>query len=174
LAPKGGTTVRVQDVMVSTPKSCRSETNLGDAAEMMWNQQCGILPILDSEQRVVGVVTDRDLCLALGTCARLPGDVTVGEVTTGKVYACKPDDDIHAALAAMKEKKVRRLPVLDARGKLAGILSMDDVVLHAQASRPGQDSELSAEDIVDTLRKVYEPALPQVMSKTAVSGKSLH
>jgi CBS domain-containing protein len=169
LAPRGGETVRVEDVMVRTPKSCRSDTNLGDAAEMMWNQQCGILPILDSDDRVLGVVTDRDVCLARGTCSRLPGDVTVGEVTTGKVYACTADDDIHAALATMREKKVRRLPVLNATGKLVGILSMDDVVLHAESCRPGKTSELTPEDVVDTLRKVYEPELLQVMSTTTAS-----
>jgi signal-transduction protein with cAMP-binding, CBS, and nucleotidyltransferase domain len=156
--------------MVGTPRGCRSDVPLSDAVEIMWNQQCGILPVLNSEQKVIGVVTDRDLCLTLGTCGRLPGDVTIGEVTSGKLYACQADDDIHEALATMKAKKVRRLPVLDAAGKLAGILSMDDVVLHTETRRPTRSRELTPEEIVDTLKKVYAPAVPEVVGKKAASG----
>jgi CBS domain-containing protein len=155
--------MKVRDVMVGTPVWCSYETNLGAAVERLWNQDCGILPIVNSEGKVTAVATDRDICIALGTRNRLPGEITVGEVTTGKLYSCKPDDDIRTALQTMGEKKVRRLPVVNAAGKLEGILSMDDVVLHADARNP----DLSYDEVVKTLKKLYRPQLPEKRAATA-------
>lgn len=58
--------MKVKDVMVGTPASCTTETNLGAAVEVLWNQNCGILPVVNEEEKVIGVVTDRDMCIALG------------------------------------------------------------------------------------------------------------
>jgi len=156
--------MKVQDVMMRTPVSCGPETNLGAAVEFLWNRNCGMLPIVDAQQKVVGVVTDRDLCVALGTRNRLPGEVTVGEATTGKVFSCKPTDDIHAALETMAKQKVRRLVVLNEQGTLEGILSMDDVVLHAETGKLGRTVDLSQAEIVEALRRVYGPQLPQIVT----------
>jgi CBS domain-containing protein len=155
--------MRVKDVMVGTPASCRWDANVGTAVEILWNRNCGILPVVNSEERVIGVVTDRDLCIALGTRNQLPGEIRVGEVATEKVFSCQPDDDIHTALATMGQEKVRRLPVINAAGKLEGILSMDDVVYHADASSARQRPELGYEDVVNTLKRLYGPQLPVVV-----------
>jgi CBS domain-containing protein len=157
--------MKVQDVMMRTPAFCSPETNLGAAVEILWNRNCGILPIVNTEQKVVGVVTDRDLCVALGTRNRLPGDIRVSEVASGNIYSCRPEDDIHAALETMAKQKVRRLAVVNKTGSLEGILSMDDVVLHAEAGGAGRATERSHAEIVDTLRQVYGPQLPQVISR---------
>jgi len=156
--------MKVQDVMIRTPAFCSPDTNLGAAVEILWNRNCGILPIVDPQARVVGVVTDRDLCIALGTRNRLPGDIEVSEVASGNVYSCKPEDDVHTALETMAKQKVRRLLVVNKTGTLEGILSMDDVVLHAGTGGAGRTDELSHAEIVDTLRQVYGPQLPQVIS----------
>ncbi len=158
--------MKVRDVMVGTPVWCSFETNLGAAVEKLWNQNCGILPIVNTQEKVTAVVTDRDICIALGTRHRLPGEITVGEVTTGKLYSCKPDDDIRTALQTMGEKKVRRLPVVNAAGKLEGILSMDDVVLHADAKNPG----LSDDDVVKTLKKLHGPQLPELVQQRTATA----
>jgi CBS domain-containing protein len=151
--------MKVIDVMTGTPFYCDPQTNLGSAAELLWNQNCGILPIVDN-QKVVGVVTDRDLFIALGTRNRLPGDITVGEVSSGRVHLCYADDDIHAALETMAREKVRRLPVIDRKGVLRGILSMDDMILRAEAPKPGARPDLSYEDVMRALRKIYSPETP--------------
>jgi CBS domain-containing protein len=151
--------MKVIDVMTGTPFYCSPHTNLGSAAELLWNQNCGILPIVD-DQKVVGVVTDRDLFIALGTRNRLPWDVTVGEVSSGKVHLCYADDDIHNALEIMAREKVRRLPVVNRKGILQGILSMDDIVLRAESRKPGVPPDVSYEDVVHTLRKIYSPETP--------------
>lgn len=162
--------MKVIDVMTGTPASCTLATNLGAAVELLWNHNCGILPVLDSQQKVVGVVTDRDLCIALGTRNRLPGEITVGEVTTGKVFACRPNDDIGTAMATMGQAKVRRLPVINSEGRLEGLLSMDDVVLHAKPGKLGSPGELPYDEVADTFKKIYEPAVPELMRKKGAAA----
>jgi signal-transduction protein with cAMP-binding, CBS, and nucleotidyltransferase domain len=106
------------------------------------------------------VVTDRDICIALGEGNRLPADIVAGEIATKKVFCCQANDHIRTALRTMGEAKVRRLPVVDIEGKLKGVLSMDDVVLHTEGFSPGHLLELSCLDVVDTLKKVYPPRPP--------------
>jgi signal-transduction protein with cAMP-binding, CBS, and nucleotidyltransferase domain len=159
--------MKVQDVMMGTPAVCGTETNLGAAVELLWNRNCGMLPIVDAQQKVVGVVTDRDLCVALGTRNRLPGDIKVGEIASGAVYSCRPGNDIHEALETMARQKVRRLVVVNEQGAPEGILSMDDVVLHAEAGGAGRTAELSQAEVVETLRRIYGPQLPELIHRAA-------
>lgn len=159
--------MKVKDVMMRTPAFCSPETNLGAAIEMLWTRNCGMLPIVDAKKKVIAVVTDRDLCVALGTRNRLPGQIAVGEVASGEAYTCCDEDDIHEALQEMARNRVRRLPVINKEGVLEGILSMDDVVLHAVAGAWGRSAELSDEDVVKTLRQIYGPRLPQVVPARA-------
>jgi CBS domain-containing protein len=158
--------MKVEDVMMRTAASCSRETNLGAAVEILWNRNCGILPVVNAELKVIGVITDRDICIALGTRNRLPGEITVGELASGKLCACRPEDDIRSALALIAEAKVRRLPVLTADGKLEGIPSMDDIVGHAEA-RGKAANELSNDDVVETLKAIYRPHLPEVIKRNA-------
>ncbi len=155
--------MRVQDVMMRTPAYCNPETNLGSAVQLLWEHDCGFLPIVDAKRKLIGVVTDRDLCVALGTRCQAAGRITVGEVATGKVYSCREQEEIHAALQTMAEKRVRRLPVVNEDGVLQGVLSMDNVVLHIESSGFGHKAGLSNEDVVNTLRQIYGPLVPQVI-----------
>ena len=155
--------MKVKEVMMRTAASCNRESNLGEAVEILWNRNCGILPVVDAEQKVIGVITDRDVCIALGTRNRLPCDVTVGEVASGMLFVCRPDDEIRSAMASMAEAKVRRLPVVTADGKLEGILSMDDIVTHSETRGGKAVSELSHDVVVETLKAVYRPYLPEVI-----------
>lgn len=153
--------MRVNEVMTGTPAYCHPETNLGAAVELMWTYNCGILPVVDANERVTGVITDRDIGIALGTRNQLAGDVTVGEVCPGQVLlSCKLNDDVRTALAKMAEGRVRRLPVLDNDEQLVGILSMDDIVTHAQFAKRATNVELSTDDVVRILSLVYRPELP--------------
>jgi len=160
--------MKVKDVMVGTPAFCSPETNLAAAVEMFWNRNCGILPVLGSDGKLVGIVTDRDVCIALGTRNRLAGDVTASEVMTPRVISCSEEDDIHSAVDTMREEGVRRLPVLGADGTLKGILSMDDVVRHSSDS--GRAAELSFDDVVTAFKSIYTHQLPGIVrTRTAVA-----
>jgi CBS domain-containing protein len=161
--------MKVQDVMMRTPASCTPETNLGSAVEILWSRNCGMLPVVDARQKLIAVVTDRDLCVAFGTRNKLPGKITVGEVAKGKVHACQGEDDIHVALETMAEYKVRRLPVVDPEGRLEGILSMEDVILHTEVGPWCRASDLSHEDVIKTLQRIYGRSVPQIVGARTVA-----
>ena len=165
--------MKVQDVMTAEVRTCRPDTNLSAAAMQMWNGDCGALPVLADGGEVVGMITDRDICIAAATKHRDPEKIRVDEVISGKAYSCSPDAEIHEALEIMQENRVRRLPVINSDdGRLAGILSMNDVALKAQANGTG---ELSAQDVENTLRAIcahpvytlaqpFKQPAPQVVS----------
>jgi len=157
--------MKVKDAMTKTPVFCNMETNLGAAVELLWNHNCGILPVVDAQRQVVGVITDRDIAIALGTRNQLPAGITVADAATRKVQSCKAADDIHLALDTMAENKVRRLVVVNEQNQLEGILSMDDVVLYA-GSRTGLKPDISSDDVLRTLKTLYSP---QLMARAAGS-----
>ena len=162
--------MKVKEVMMGTPYTCPKETNLGAATEMMWKANCGFLPVTDPNGNVCGVITDRDICIALGTRNKLAGDISVGGVMSNRLFACSPEDEIHMALLTMREGKVRRLPVIDSVGKAVGVLSMDDVLLHAEPVGSGKIVELSTDEVVRTCRAINQRELPQVAKKQTAAA----
>lgn len=155
--------MKVKDAMTRTPYYCQLNTNLGSATELMWTGNCGFLPVVGPEGTVAGVVTDRDICIALGTRSRLPGDVTVREVMSNRVFACSSEDDVHIALKRMQEGGVRRLPVIAQNGTLAGVISIDDLLLRAEIPGIGRRPELSTEEVVKTYRAIDQRRIPQIV-----------
>jgi len=150
--------MKVKDAMAKTPVFCSPETNLGAAVEILLQRNCGFLPIVDAKRKVLGVITDRDVAIALGTRDRLPGEITAAEIATRKVESCKPTDDVRWAIDIMAENKVRRLVVVNEQNQLEGVLSMDDVVLCAENQTTGK-AEISADDVLRTLKALYSPQL---------------
>jgi CBS domain-containing protein len=143
--------MKVQDAMTYDVQTCSPETNLAAAAMQMWRGDFGVMPVV-AGGRVVGMITDRDICIAAATKHRDPANIRVKEVISGQVYGCSPDTDIHEALKIMQQKQVRRLPIISAEdGRLAGILAMNDVALKEQG---GAKAELSAEDVETTMRGI--------------------
>jgi CBS domain-containing protein len=156
--------MQVKDLMIGTPCYCLPETNLASATELMWNANCGCLPVLSADGKVSGVITDRDICVALGTRNRVAGDVTVGEVISGKVHSCAPEDEIHLALQTFREARVRRLPVVGRDGSLAGLLSMDDILSRAEPKGLGKEPELSTDEVIRTFRSIALRRAPEVVT----------
>jgi CBS domain-containing protein len=157
--------MKVKEVMMGTPYYIALDANLGMATELMWKGNCGFLPVVNTEKKVSGVITDRDVCVALGTRNQTAGQVLVEEVVQRKVYACNPEDDIHVALQTMREGHVRRLPVVDFHGNLAGVVSMDDLLLRAEPDRAGKEPELSADEVVRSYRTIMKKDLPISVKK---------
>lgn len=148
--------MKVKDVMMCTPYSCTREDNLGMAAELMWKGNCGFLPVLDADGNVCGVVTDRDICIALCTRNERASEVRVAAVDQERVFCCRAEDDIHVALQVMREEHVRRLPVLNETGRLTGVISIDDIVIHSEPSSSGKHPELSTDETIRTFRKLMQ------------------
>jgi CBS domain-containing protein len=161
--------MKVVDMMMGTPYYCRPDSNLGEATELMWRGNCGFLPVIASEGNLIGVLTDRDICIALGTRGRPSGEVAVRDVMSKKIFSCAPDDDVRTALRAMSEGRVRRLPVISKGGSLVGVISMDDVLLRAEAGGAGKAAGVSVDEIVNSFRAINTHLLPVVASKQAVA-----
>ncbi|HEY7445608.1 MAG TPA: CBS domain-containing protein [Vicinamibacterales bacterium] len=134
--------------MTGEPRTCSPDTNLAAAAGLMLDGDCGILPVV-ADGKLVGVVTDRDMYIALATRNKRASDITVGEVVQTPVHTCGPDDDVEAALGTMKQHCVRRLPVEGFGGTIMGIVSMNDIVLASGPRKPVRDTE-----VVSTLQAI--------------------
>jgi CBS domain-containing protein len=146
--------MKVQDIMTSDVQCCGPDTNLAAAAKMMWDSDCGALPVLNVQGQVRGMITDRDICMAAATKNKPASDITVWETVSGKVSTCNMSDDVRTALDIMKREKVRRLPVVDEDGVLQGIVAMNDFVLLAGEAKGGKAPGLSYEDVVRTMKVI--------------------
>lgn len=157
--------ILVEDIMTRTPWYCAPETNLATVAELMWVHDCGALPIV-AEGHVLGMITDRDVAIALGTRNVTARELTAVEVATAPVVFCRDNDDIHAALHLMGEAKVRRLPVVNDSDELVGMIGVNDLIL---AARPldGRTPELDDEQVIETMRQICAHAKTQVLAMGA-------
>lgn len=152
--------MKIQEVMTRDVEPCRAATDLAAVSMTMWRRDCGIVPVIDDARRVVGVVTDRDICMALATRHRRAEDVTAQEVMSSRLISVRPDDDVRLALETMRTQRVRRLPVVDAERCLRGMVSINDVVLHAQPSGGRGTATPSANDVLMTLQGICQHAVP--------------
>ena len=152
--------MKVQDLMTSLPESCTPDTDLAAAVQLLWDADCGVLPVVNSTREVVGVITDRDICIALGTRDQPASRIRVRDVMRTPVETCAASDDIAAALQKMKQRRVRRLPVVDDDGHLAGLLSLNDAVL-ATASKDGVRSA----QLLDAFRAICAHRLPALIEQ---------
>ena len=122
--------MKVKEIMTRDARSCAPETSVREAAATMREADCGALPVVH-KGKTSGMSTDRDICLALAERNRLPSDLQVEEAMSRALYACAKEDGVEKALATMRGHQVRRLPVVDGNGVLRGIVSLNDVALHA-------------------------------------------
>src|SRR4030095_8760448 len=130
--------------MTTDVKRWSRETNLAAAARIMWEGDCGAVPVTDERDHVVGVITDRDICIAAATRPRTEGEIPVKDVISKALFTCAPGDDVRAALATMKARKVRRLPVVDQGGRLAGIVSIHDIAVQVRS----KSADVSPESVL--------------------------
>jgi CBS domain-containing protein len=149
--------MKVKEVLTKQVTTCQPETNLAAASAMMWEKDCGMLPVVNETGELAGILTDRDICIALGTRNRLPSEITVREVMGSHPLICKPTDDIRSALQIMREAKVRRLPVVSESGVVEGVVSISDIVLSARRgfAMAGTASGVSNGDLVVALQEIY-------------------
>ena len=145
--------MKVRDIMSANAAFCRPETNLAAVGALMWEYDCGLIPVVDDTERVTGVITDRDICIALSTRDKQPSKIMAREITTAPAFVCSPDDDIHTALITMSRARLHRLPVVNRERGLLGILSINDVLLQAEKGI-GKKPGISYEDVVQTLQAI--------------------
>ena len=126
----------VSQAMTSTPRSIESGGSVVEAARLMASENVGSLPVVDGD-RLVGIVTDRDLVLQVLAKDLDPSKVTISEVASENPVVAKPDEALDAALQRMAQEQIRRLPVVD-DGRLVGILAQADVAREARPASTGE------------------------------------
>jgi len=158
--------MKIQNIMTPNVESCDPQADLSAAAMVMWRQDCGIVPVVDTERHVVGVITDRDICMAVATRHVQPEAVRVADVMSSRLATVRPHDDVSVALEKMGSERLHRLPVVDGDGRLEGIVSINDLVLHTDPSAR-RGSELAAADVFRTIRDICTHPVPALTTPPA-------
>ena len=159
--------MKVKAIMTSEVRTCLPQTSLKAAAEIMRETNCGTLAVTNADHQVVGMITDRDICLALGGNQPLASQIKVSEVISGKVFSCDPGDEVKSALKTMRKKKVHRLPVVNKSGNLKGLLSIDDVLLHAGRANGKKNGKITYKAVVRAYQGICEPIISELPPKNA-------
>lgn len=144
--------MKVKDIMTPSVSSVISTQNLNEAAHHMWEVDCGCLPVTDELERIIGVITDRDICMAAYTNGLPIAEIPVSTAMSKTLYSCSEDDNLEKAEDIMRHHQVRRLPVLDNSMQLMGILSLNDIALAYEKHAPGL--QIKSEDIAKTLSSI--------------------
>ena len=142
----------VKELQTSDVKTVSPDTDLAVVARLMWEGDCGAVPVVTEDRKVIGMITDRDICIAAATRAKPPAEIRAGEVITNHgVHAVKQDDDVRVAMRTMRKHKVRRLPVVDREQRLAGIVSINDLAINASSSLP---DSVPAQEFLETFQAI--------------------
>lgn len=120
-------------LMSTSVRACSPEDSLERAAQLLWEGDCGALPVVDAEGRLVAMITDRDVCMAVYFRGCAPGHARVRDAMSKSVFTCSPDDAVERVCGIIGEHQVRRVPVIDAQERLIGIVSLADVVRYLNA-----------------------------------------
>jgi CBS domain-containing protein len=125
--------MKVQDIMTGQPRSLTPESTIAEAARLMKETDTGVIPIVESSasRKLVGIITDRDIAIRAVAEGR-DGSCTVRDVmSAGDLATCGPDDDVDRVMETMSREQVRRIPIVDERGSLVGIVAQADIVRKA-------------------------------------------
>jgi CBS domain-containing protein len=133
--------LRVRSIMTDGPGACSPDETLNAAAQRMWDLDCGSVPVLQ-DGKLVGIITDRDICMAAYTRGLPPTAIRVGDIMAKHVHSCGPEESLERAATLMADAQMRRLPVIDAERRLLGIVSLADIARSAPALGQREAAEL--------------------------------
>ena len=135
-----GGTMKVQDIMSRNPTCVTPETPLAEAARLMKQEDIGVVPVVESEnsKRLVGLITDRDIAIRAVAEGRDGKTTSVGHIMTSEVRSASPDDSVDDVMTLMGREQVRRVPIVDERGSLVGIVAQADIVLEAKDDKQAE------------------------------------
>jgi CBS domain-containing protein len=163
--------MRIEEVMCRDVQHCSPEDSLESAARLMWEHDCGCAPVCtgDGEQRVVGMITDRDISM----CALFQGkplsQLKVRDAMSRDVGSCRPADDTSRVERLMSERQVRRVPVVNEEGNLVGIVSLADLVRHAKPRNSRAPGRVTESEIRETLASICAPSRSEETPSAMVS-----
>jgi CBS domain-containing protein len=126
---------RCRDIMTRNLTTAKREMTLQQVAQLMREGDMGAVPVVDDVNKLVGILTDRDIVVRAVADAKNAENTTVDDVMTSEVFAMRPDDFVFQAIRLMGDKQVRRVPVVSEEGTLQGILAMADIALEMEDER---------------------------------------
>lgn len=161
--------MNVSDVMTRGTSACEPHEPLERAAGIMWDRDCGAVPVVDATGALHGIVTDRDVAMSAYLKGRPLAAIAIGEVMSRDLHCCAPSDTLERALATMRQHQVHRMPVVDGEGRLVGMLAIADVLQATQRVEPKQRQPL-ADALVDTLAAVRRPRIEAPLPSAPVTA----
>jgi len=145
--------MKIKEVMSQPAVTCPVDSTLDAPARLMWEFDCGIIPVVSDDGRLAGVVTDRDICMAAYTQGVAIGMIPVAKAMAKQVISVHAEDTVESAEHLMGDNQIRRLPVIDGSGRPVGVVSLNDLArLAARARRSSVERE-----VVQTMAAVCEP-----------------
>jgi CBS domain-containing protein len=152
--------MRVQDLMTRQVQSCRPDDSLESAAQLMWDHDCGCIPVCtggnNGASQTIGMITDRDICMHALFQGKALRDLHVRDAMAKDVRVCRPGDSFAQAEKTMQEARIRRLPVVDEKGSLVGMISLADLARHAARERTRPHKDITEKEVGDTLATICE------------------
>ena len=146
-------TLRATDLMTRDVFTVTADETCSDAAHVMCEKDVGSVPVVDPQGAVVGIVTDRDLCICAYHSGKALADLSVKEAMTSNVISVRPDDDADRIIELMELNQIRRLPVIDDDGLLRGFIATADI---ARSSGDGLD-EVSDHEVSEVMGAISQP-----------------
>lgn len=155
--------MKVSEVMTADAAACGPDEMLTCAASLMWQRDCGAVPVVDGDRHVLGVITDRDICMALVSRDALATEIRIKDVMSAEVFVCRADDRVEEALEEMGERRVHRLPVIDDDGILVGMVALSDLFPLTTKVTKKKD-RLSRKEVLRTLLKITSVPEPDKLA----------
>jgi CBS domain-containing protein len=149
--------MNVEKLMTPNVRSACETQSLADAAQLMWEGDCGCLPVVsaDESNRVVGMITDRDICMATHFRGTGPSEIAIRDIMSTGVRTIGPAETLADAEAIMRDSQVRRLPVVDAEQRLLGMISLADLARRADGN--STLAGVTQRDVSETLKRISAP-----------------
>ena len=161
--------MKVEELMCKAVQTVSMNASLADAAHLMWDADCGCVPVLDDAGHLAGMITDRDICMAATMRGQAPGDIPIHDIASRQPERCLPNQDVRDAARVMQRAQLRRLPVTDAEGKIVGILSLTDIVRAAEHPQRGREAPMTLDEVAHTLDGICRPHASNGRAQPAAS-----
>jgi CBS domain-containing protein len=143
----------IKDLMTKDVATVGTEDTAATAARKMWDCDCGALPVVDGGNKVIGMITDRDICMAAMHRDAAPSAFRAADAMSKRIFTITETDSLSTAEQLMRDNQVRRLPVVDGNGQARGILSLADVV-RATELGAGPSKPISSSDVTSTMARI--------------------
>ncbi len=140
--------------LMQPARACRPTDTLNEPARLMWELDCGAVPVVDEAGHLVGILTDRDICMAAYTRGKPLAALSVESTMSRHVVAVSPRDTLESVAVLMRQNQVRRIPVVE-RGRLVGIVTLADLARYCDRAPEAKHQERDV--LVHTLAAISQP-----------------